>query len=247
MTERDVIRRELIAQLNGFEGLAGAMLLGSVSAGMDDPTSDYDIQLVFEDEALLKHPGYRNPRIALGRRVDCWATSLSELEAYDRSGPDVRELLHAVYLIDGRGELKRTVDRLIRYPQAEKDHVVALRLDSYYDGVFRSLKCRRHGFVFGMYQMAARSMDFFVETVWAVNGFVAPFVNRAPYLLHMLEHKPLPDGQLKELMERIAADAAVRDQLELLDAMFVFMDRLGYRQVKDDWEGVLEREADLHR
>ena len=247
MTELEYVRRELTKQLDGFDGLVGAMLLGSISAGMDDETSDYDIQLVFTDEALKRHPEYREPHIKLRRRVDCCTSSESELEAYARGGPDVRELLHAMYVLDDNGRLEHIVGRIIRYPQCELGGIVSAKLDSYYDGVFRSLKCRRHGFTFGMYQMAARSMEFLVETLWATNGLVAPFLNRAPYLFHMLARKPMPDSELRSTMERIAEDANTEDQLRLLDAMFVFMKEMGYQKVKDDWEGVLEREADLHR
>lgn len=247
MTEPEYVRMELDRQLGGCEGLAGALLLGSLSAGMADETSDYDIQLVYRDDALIKHPEYRNPQITLRRHVDCWATSISELAAYDRNGPDVRELLHAVYLIDDQEQVKRIVDRLIRYPGHEVHSVISAKLDGYYDGVFRSLKCCRHGFIFGMHQMAARSMELFVETLWAINGLVAPFINRAPYLLHTLKRKPLPDGALRAAMEHIVKDADAGEQLKLLDAMLGYMDGLGYRKVQDDWEGVLEREADLHR
>lgn len=86
-----------------------------------------------------------------------------------------------------------------------------------YDGVFRSLKCFRQGFAFGGYQMAARFMGFFAETLWALNGRGMPFLNRASYLLHGL------------------------------DRMLEFRKEQGYFQVQLDWAGVLEKEADRHR
>ena len=48
-------------------------------------------------------------------------------------------------------------------------------------------------------------------------------------------------------MERIARDADEASQLKLLDRMLEFMKEQGYYQVQLDWEGVLEKEADLHR
>ena len=60
-----------------LDGFLGAILLGSVSAGMQDETSDYDIQLVFEDEAFRTHAEYGEITLdAGGRKVDCWASSL---------------------------------------------------------------------------------------------------------------------------------------------------------------------------
>lgn len=247
MKEFDYIKAEALRQLSHVDGLVGVMLLGSISAGMQDNTSDYDIQIVVSDSAMTAHPEYRDLNLALDRKVDCWTTSLSELRAYDRHGYDVRELLHAMYPIDNGGLLQKTVNGLIHYPENELPELVSARLDSYYDGVFRSLKCFRKGFAFGGYQMVARSMEFFVETMWAANGLVMPFVNRAPYLLRMLKKLPLPAAETRACMERIARDADIPAQLLLLDKTVEFMDRLGYAHVLADWEGVLEAETDLHR
>jgi len=247
MDKFDYIRTESLRQLAHVEGLIGVMLLGSISAGMDDETSDYDVQIVVSDEAMAAHPEYRDLTLELDAKADVWTTSISELRAYDRHGYDVRELLHAMFPIDTDGLLACTVDNLIHYPENEVHPLVSTRLDSYYDGVFRSLKCFRKGFTFGGYQMAARSMEFFVETIWALNGLVMPFVNRAPYLLHTLERLPFDAQTTRALMERIAMDADIETQLRLMDRMFVFMEENGYKQVLDDWEGVLETEADLHR
>ena len=74
-----------------------------------------------------------------------------------------------------------------------------------------------------------------------------PFLNRAPYLLHTLEKLPFSQEETRRLMERIARDADEASQLKLLDRMLEFMKEQGYYQVQMDWEGVLEKEADLHR
>lgn len=174
MNPLEYVAGEVRRQLAEDQGLAGVLLLGSISAGMDDETSDYDILLVFTDEAMAAHPEYRETTLRLDRKADVWSATLSELAAYDRHGYDVRELLHAQYPIDPEGTLRKIVEERVHYPAEEIPPLVSARLDSYYDGVFRSLKCFRHGFTFGGYQMAARSMEFFVETLWALNGRVMP-------------------------------------------------------------------------
>lgn len=247
MNPLEYVAGEVRRQMAADQGLAGALLLGSISAGMDDETSDYDILLVFTDEAMAAHPEYREATLRLDRKADVWSATLSELAAYDRHGYDVRELLHAQYPIDPDGKLRKIVEERVHYPAEEIPPLVSARLDSYYDGVFRSLKCFRRGFTFGGYQMAARSMEFFVETLWALNGRVMPFLNRAPYLLHTLEKLPFSQEETRRLMERIARDADEASQLKLLDRMLEFMKEQGYYQVQLDWEGVLEKEADLHR
>lgn len=230
-----------------MDALLGVMLLGSFSAGMADETSDYDIQIVVTDEGLKRDAALRDITLVLDRKTDCWVTSLSELTAYDRHGPDVRELTHALFPVDKGGTVQAAVEALTHYPKTELPPLISARLDSYYDGVFRSLKCFRHNFNFGGYQMAARSMEFFVETIWAVNGMVMPFLNRAPYLLDRLGILPMPHDELRSLMERIARDADIKTQIALLERMFAFMENLGYKKVLDDWEGVLEREVALHK
>lgn len=247
MTRFDYVKQEISRQLSHADGLLGVLLLGSISANMDAEDSDYDLMFVVDDEVLLSHPEYRDLSLSLDRKADCWTISLSELQTMDRHGYDVRELLHAQFPMDKGGVLRAAVNERIHYPTAELPGLISARLDSYYDGVFRSLKCFRRGFSFGGYQMAARSMEYLVETLWAINGLVMPFLNRAPYLLPRLEKLPFSPEETRAYMERIACDADVPSQLSLLDGMIAFMECEGYRQVLLDWEGVLEAEADLHR
>ena len=247
MDRTEYIKRQAELALDGVEGLVGVLLLGSVSAGMDDEDSDYDVQIIVTDEALEKHPEYIDLMIDLDRKADIWTTTLGELKAYDRRGTDIPELLHAVYIMDPDGLLRETVDALIRCTPEEQRALIPGTLDAYYNAVFRSLKSFRRGFTFGGYQMAASSMDHFTEVLWAVNGFVKPYMNRVPYLLHTLTKLPFSEERTRELIERIAKDADIPSQIALLDCMLDFMAENGYKKVQDDWEGVLEAEADRHR
>ena len=133
MNKSDYIKSECEKQLSVVEGLLGVMLLGSVSAGMDDDTSDYDVQIIVTDEAMAAHPEYAMLDLALDKKADVWTCSISELRSYDRHGYDVRELLHAMYPIDTDGIVKNTVDSLIHYPAEELHSLISARLDSYYD------------------------------------------------------------------------------------------------------------------
>ena len=88
MNPLEYVAGEVRRQLAEDQGLAGVLLLGSISAGMDDETSDYDILLVFTDEAMAAHPEYRETTLRLDRKADVWSATLSELAAYDRHGYD---------------------------------------------------------------------------------------------------------------------------------------------------------------
>ena len=247
MNKTEYVRQQAENALQHVEGLVGVLLLGSVSAGMDDDDSDYDVQIIVTDEALERHPEYIDLMIPLNKKADIWTTTLSELKAYDRNGFDIPELLHAVYLIDTDGQLRETVEALIHYPEEKLPDLISRRLDEYYNAVFRSQKSFRRGVDFGGYQFASASVNLAVELLWAVNGLVTPYMNRVPHLMHTLEKLPFPASKTVALLEQIAKDADISAQIQLIDAMFAFMAEQGYRKVQDDWEGVLEAEVDRHR
>jgi GNAT superfamily N-acetyltransferase len=222
------------------------MLLGSMAAGMHDETSDYDIHVIFSDSALAARPTLRDFTLRLDRKCDLWVSSLSEFRALNRESPDAREYLSALYVLDDKGILAARVEQLIHYPSDEAEHIVRARLDGYYDGLYRSLKCFRHGFSFGGYQMAARSMEFLVETLWAANGLIPPFVNRAPHLLGTLSRLPCPTDDLRAGMEKIARCADVGTQIELFRRVAPFMAETGREGVLEAWGGVLDDEIARH-
>ncbi len=246
MKEIAYIREALLNALPARDGLVGAMLLGSVAAGMHDETSDYDIHVIFSDDALAARPALRDFTLRLDRKCDLWVSSLSEFRALDRGRFDAREYLSVLYVLDDEGILAAAVERLIHYPQGMAEEVVRARLDGYYDGLFRSLKCFRHGFSFGGRQMAARSMDFLVETLWAANGLIPPFVNRAPHLLETLSRLPHPARDLRVRMEEIARSADVGTQIALFHWVATFMAETGREDVRKAWAGVLEGEIARH-
>lgn len=247
MLEIEYIRREIEAQLPGREGLIGAILQGSISAGMADATSDYDIQLIFADDALISHPEYRDLNLTLNLKCDLWVSSLSELRLTERTGYDAREYLHALFPIDVGGQCASALQEIIHYPKSELSGIIASRLDGYYDGLFRSLKCFRHAFSFGGHLMASRELEYLVEVLWAINGLIPPFLNRAPFLLHTLHALPLPVDELRAFLERIAQDADIHAQIALFGRVSAHLGTLGYGQVLADWEGVLEHEIELHQ
>lgn len=247
MKELEYLREALIKALPARDALAGAMLLGSMAAGMHDGTSDYDIHAVFRDEALAENPALRDFSLELDRKCDLRVSSLSEFRALRRASPDAREYLNVLYILDEENILAAAVESLVHDPPGEAEEIVRARLDGYYDGFFRSLKCFRHGFPFGGHQMAARSMDCLVETLWALSGRIPPFVDRAPLLLGTLDPLPCPEGELRALMEKIARSADVPAQIALFGRVSAFMAETGRGEVLGAWKGVLEAEVARHR
>ena len=236
------------AATRNLEGFLGAIVLGSVSAGMQDETSDYDLQLVFTDEAFKAHPEYADIDIDThGRKRDIWSSSLSDLKAMDPAGDEAKEYVHAVCLFDRSGALKQAVRALVEIPGDSRRAHVAGKLDAYYNALFRSLKCRRHGYMLGFYAMAVESVKMYIDVIYGINGTIAPFINRAPFVIKRLERLPAPAEVLVGMLENICKCADVRMQIALFDMTSVWMAQNGYRDVQDAWEGVLEAEVDAAR
>lgn len=243
--ELNSLLRPVVKDLEGF---LGAIVLGSVSAGMQDITSDYDVHLVFTDEAWAAHPEYDEIDISAGdRKADMWSSSLSDLKKIDPAGDEAREYIHAVYLFDATGEVKKAVHSFTDIPPEKQHDFVASKLDGYYNAVFRSLKCRRKGHMLGYYAMATEAMNYFSDVVFAVNGTISPFINRVPALLKKQEILPAPAPVICGMMETICKDSRVKMQIALFDLTCVWMAGLGYAHVQEAWEGVLEKEVDLAR
>lgn len=238
----------LLPVVENLEGFEGAVLLGSVSAGMQDATSDYDLQLVFTDEALQAHPEYMDLTIDSGdRKADVWTSSLSELRSMSSDNDEAKDYVNAVFLLDKEGHVKDAVRSFIAIaPEQQHDRVYA-RLDSYYNALYRSLKCKRHGYEMGYYAMAVESVTMYLDVLYALNGSIAPFINRAPFLLSRLEKLPMPADTLSDILEHICRDSDIPTQILLFDKTSAWMEVQGYRDVLDAWEGVLEAEVDLVR
>lgn len=238
----------LLPVVKNLEGFEGAVLLGSVSADMQDETSDYDLQLVFTDEALRLHPEYLDLTIDSGRRkADVWTSSLSELGALAPDSDEAKDYVNAVFLLDKAGHVKDAVRSFTAIAPEKQHDRVYTRLDAYYNALYRSLKCRRHGYEMGYYAMAVESVKMYLDVLYALNGSIAPFINRAPFLLGRLEKLPMPADTLSDILEHICRDADIPTQILLFDKTSAWMEAQGYRDVLDAWEGVLEAEVDLAR
>lgn len=235
-------------QIRDLEGFVGAILLGSVSAGMQDWTSDYDIQLVFEDEALERHPEYRNLLIdGHGRKVDCRISSLSELAATDPASDRAKEYVHAQYMYDRTGRVKTAVSTFVCIAPENQHERIALLLDLYYKALYRAFKCNRRGNKLGFHTLATESILRYIDVLYAVNGTTAPRIDRVPVLLGRLPLLPAPAEVLIGMFETICTTASVRTQLALFDLTCLWMDKNGYRYVQEAWEGSLEAEIDKAR
>lgn len=244
-----------IAMLPGF---LGAIVLGSVSAGMQDESSDYDLALIFSDEALAADPTLRKTQPLAKRedkfsvnqkywKIDCAVMSLSELSSLPYTDYEAKEYIHCIILHDHSGIVTEAASQVGRIPDEQVHQYIAGHLDAYYNAVFRSLKCYRRGFVVGYQVMASQSLEEMTKVIYGLQGTVDPFINRVPFLLDRLAKLPAGASQLVSLMSRIAGYADIPAQIELYDAMTILMKQEGFEFIRDDWEGVLDQEVDFHR
>ena len=118
--------RELIKPYHGMPGVVGVYLVGSATRPFRDPLSDYDLEVILEDEAFAAVPNAKRLVFALDegppRRVDheFYLRPWSELEGLVRSTLDLDHYPyeHAKVLHDPTGRLTALVERLALLPES---------------------------------------------------------------------------------------------------------------------------------
>lgn len=249
---------EFLKPITMLPGFLGAVILGSVSADMQDESSDYDLTLIFSDDSLAADPSLRETQPLAKhadtvsgnqkyRKVDCSVMSLSELYSLPFNDYEAKEYIHCTIIFDHSGIVTKVASQVGHIPDEHIHQYIANSLDAYYDAVFRSLKCYRRGFIVGYHTMACRSLESMTQVLYGLQGTVSPFINRVPYLIDRLSKLPVIASELVRLMSCIASQADIAAQIELYDSMTALMEREGFKVVRDDWDGVLDQEVDLHR
>lgn len=238
----------LLMPVSRQEGFLGAVALGSLSAGMQDETSDFDFVLVFTGQALAERPELAELKLAgAKRKLDYSVTSLPALLAMPLTSWETQEYVNGVVLLDTTGQVAEAVRRITHYPPEEVPRLVREQLDGYYNGVYRSLKARRRGQLLGFHAMACESLCFLSRVLFGLEGMVAPYINRFPYVADRLSRLPLPPEAFKRALNEIGATADPRVQAALFDATADMARALGYGQVLEDWGDTLEQEVAPYR
>jgi hypothetical protein len=184
-------------------GLLGVVLSGSVGRGIATARSDLDVYVVLTDEAAAGRRTTRTPE------VDEVPVTLAELEEVAAFGAEDWwyrwSFAWAPVLLDRTGgalpDLVRRQATLA--PEEQHDVLVAHdRFDGYVNYAYRALKNDRDGRALERRLDAAESVPWLLDTVFALEGRVRPYMKYLPWELrtHPLPHWPA--DETLDLLER---------------------------------------------
>ncbi len=185
------------------DGFLGLVLSGSAGRGMATERSDLDVLVVLTDEAAAGRRTTKSPD------VDEVPTPLAELEELPAFGTDGWwyrwSCAWAPVLLDRTGGLLPDLVRrhATLAPDEQREVLVTHdRLDGYVNYVFRALKNDRDGRPLERRLDAAESVPWLLDTVFAMEGRVRPYMKYLPWELraHPLPHWPA--DETLDLLER---------------------------------------------
>jgi len=115
----------------------------------------------------------------------------------------------------------------------------AAAYDGYLNDFIRSIKAARKGDRLGAHLKASASLQQLLRTLFAVNGYLAPYADRLHRHWCRLKKIPYPPEELARRIERILQTGDVREQIQLETQMEAFMYAEGFPH---EWEDKLEQE-----
>ena len=122
------------------------LLIGSRSAGVERPDSDYDLIWVLRDAALDAKVGRGDERHVKAEGLDILYTSIRQLaKNADEPSWYTRALLSARVLLDKTGEVADVLTRVRTTAEARARAQIDESYDSYLNGFVRSLKAWKRG------------------------------------------------------------------------------------------------------
>lgn len=183
---REETYARLIADAEVAPGLAGVFVLGSRGRrfGVDD-ASDYDVAVIFEDDASAVDFERAWP-YQHGAVVESLVGTIAGLRAHGSFGSESEwaryQYAHVEIVIDRpSGELAELLAEKETIPLGERDRVVRAALGAYLNSTYRSLR-------YGTRLDAAESIPPLLTAIFGIEGRVRPF-NK--YLAWELEHHAL--------------------------------------------------------
>lgn len=221
----------LVRRTQSEDNVLGLILAGSRGAGIFvTDRSDFDAYVVLRSP----HAGWKAGH---GEPVEVWPMTIEEFRRHALVGePDAWNrptFLYARVEIDKlEGDVHRLVEQKRRLTADEVGRMVPDALDGYINSFYRSLKNLEAGRELEGRLDALESVSPLLTTAFALEGRVRPF-NK--YLRHELGQRPLPTLAV-DAIERIARDAAPRDQRAAFRHVEHRARERGFGSVIDGWE-----------
>jgi hypothetical protein len=184
-------------------GFLGLVLSGSAGRGMATERSDLDVFVVLTDEAAAGRRTTKSPDID---EIPWPLAELEELPAFGTDGWWYRwSCAWAPVLLDRTdGAIAEAVRRQATLSSHEQRDVLVAhdRLDGYVNYAFRALKNDRDGRPLERRLDAAESVPWLLDTVFALEGRVRPYMKYLPWELRTHPLPGWPAGEVIDLLER---------------------------------------------
>ena len=221
--------------------LAGIVLLGSFSSNQGDELSDIDIKFIYFNDNYT--PVQLPPNEWEWDICECTLADFSKIASYDNR--ECEALVTADVLLDKTGEIKDKINKFINPGFDYFKENLGNTLDAYYNQYYRSMKCLRRKNLIGAHVMACISMNTLNIILYHINGLLQTYLTRLPETIHKLKNLPMPANELFDYMTNISVTADARSQIQVYLSVKEMMNKLGYFQVYEAWEGKLDKEIEL--
>jgi hypothetical protein len=230
--------KETLKVYENDPAIQAIILLGSVSAGANDETSDADICIVYSGS---------KPELSMPEapwKWDVWYMTSDELAGLSRENHwGLNAFLTAKILFDKTGEIPGIIDKLIHLSSDDAKNKASYWLDAYLNGFYRSMKANRRRNELGALLEGAMSIKYLVACIYSLNNLIPPYEDRIQETISSLEKLPLPLEDLLSCFKNIIKTADPVKQAYLFRANESLFRKHGFSSVFDAWEGKLDQEV----
>ena len=223
--------RELIKPYLDMDGLVGIYVVGSATRPFRDGLSDYDFEVVVEDETYAALPDAEKHRFVIDegspRRVDyefyLWPWSdfegllLSKLDMFHFAYP------HAVVLHDSTGRLQTVIEKLAALPEDVRAIRTRVHYLEYRWGTGRAKKTFGRGATLNGRLVVGEALISLVKLLFLVNG---SWVSTRHWATHELELLGVPSDLLATI-ERTLADPTSESLDRLVEDVHEYLEEKG--------------------
>lgn len=240
MKSNKEIFNEFVEEAKKDSSVTGFFLSGSRGKNRETKHSDYDIEIVVKDKVAksYKKKYEKKNKPLFGFSV----FSFSEFKKHAEIGSpfewDRASYAHVKAIIDKTGQIQKIIDEKGKIPKDKIKKYVAGYLDGYINYLYRSLKCFRDGNPVGARLEASRSIHYFLDIIFGLEGRTTPYYK---YLEWELEKHPLKKFSMKpkeliKILLRILEDADIKTQQKLFNIVEKVFRKENYARVFDGWE-----------
>ena len=244
-TDDPVVLR-LAAAAQADASTLGFLIQGSRAAGHADAESDYDVVWVLADDELARRDA-RGERAHVresrdGAVVDLAFTSPTELRKTALTpGWWTYGYATARVVLDKTGELAELHALFARIPDERVHEEITEAFDGYLNSFYRSLKAWRRGDELAGRMEAAESLEYAVQTLFALERRWPPYPNRLREALPSLAGEGWPPGYLERVALELLKTGSPRLQQELEEQVERLLRARGFESVVESWHGEIER------